>query len=112
MIVTSYFDNFLWPLFVYISLPPSQFFFFKNGLIMATPLFQPSHIVGNLIYLLFFFFKKGKRKKNLQNLKLFFCCSYCGDLWVGWDGDGVCLMFFLFSTTFGFNIGKAKGALG
>lgn len=45
--------------FIFHSLPH---FFFKNGLLKATPLFQPSHIVGNLIYLLFFL-KKGKRKK-------------------------------------------------
>lgn len=66
-------------LFVYISFPP-LLFFFLNSLVMATPLFQPSHLVGNLIYLLFFFFfKERKKKKNEQNLKLFFCCSYGGD---------------------------------
>lgn len=59
------------------------------------PPIQPSHIVGNLIYLLFFFLRKEKRKKNEENLKPFFrpfcCCLYCGTLG-GWG---------CFSTIFG-----------
>lgn len=68
---------------------------------MATPFFQPSHIVGNLIYLLFFFFKERKKKK-LTKLKTFLLLFLWWGFRIGWDRGGVCFIFFLFSTTFGF----------
>lgn len=67
--------------------------------------------------------------KKKSKLNKFFCFVFWGvflfvfifvlfllfqlwGFWIGWDKDGVCFIFFLFSTTFGFNIGRAKGVLG
>jgi len=79
---------------------------------MATPLFQPSHIVGNLIYLLFFFLRKEKEKKINKAQNFLFDVPIVGILDRVGQGWGICFIFFLFSTTVGFNIGRAKGVLG
>lgn len=64
---------------------------------MATPFFQPSHIVGNLIYLLFFFFFKKGKKKKLTKLKTFFLMFLLWGFWIGRDRDGGSLLYFSFS---------------
>jgi len=63
---------------------------------MATPLFQPSHIVGNLIFFLFFFLRKEKEKK-LTKLKTFFLMFLLWGFWIGWDRDGGSVLYFSFS---------------